>query len=155
MSEAAIQDQLHGNLCFGCGADNPDGLQIKSYWDGETATCTFAPQPHHTAGPPHVVNGGIMATIIDCHGICTAMAAAYQREGRPIGSNPLLWHVTGRLDVQYLKPTAIKGPVDLTGRVVETGDRKTTVEVIATCGGVETAKGTVVCIRVPPDFLEA
>ena len=32
---AAIQDQLPNNHCYGCGADNSDGLQIKSHWRGD------------------------------------------------------------------------------------------------------------------------
>ncbi len=31
----ALQDLISHNHCYGCGPDNPDGLQIKSYWDGE------------------------------------------------------------------------------------------------------------------------
>ena len=27
----AIQDQIPHNHCYGCGKDNPDGMQIKSY----------------------------------------------------------------------------------------------------------------------------
>ena len=28
-----FQDLMHDNFCWGCGADNPDGLQLKSRWD--------------------------------------------------------------------------------------------------------------------------
>jgi len=35
--DVAIQDQMTGNHCWGCGADNPEGLQLKSFWDGERA----------------------------------------------------------------------------------------------------------------------
>jgi len=44
MSSQAFQDQMRDNFCFGCGADNPDGLQIKSFWDGDEALCRFQPQ---------------------------------------------------------------------------------------------------------------
>ncbi len=30
----AIQDQVPHHHCYGCGADNDKGLQIKSYWPG-------------------------------------------------------------------------------------------------------------------------
>jgi hypothetical protein len=87
----AVQDQLERNLCFGCGPSNPNGLQIKTYYGDSEGLCTFHPRPEHSAGPPHVLNGGILATVIDCHGVCTAIAAAYEAENRPIGSDPPLW----------------------------------------------------------------
>ena len=31
----AIQDAIPDNHCWGCGARNPQGLRIKSYWDGD------------------------------------------------------------------------------------------------------------------------
>jgi len=57
MEARAIQDQIGDNLCYGCGPANPDGLQIKSYYSGSVATCTFRPRPEHAAGPPHFLNG--------------------------------------------------------------------------------------------------
>ena len=76
-----IQDGLHGNHCYGCGAWNDKGLQIKSYWDGDVSVCVFQPEPHHAAMPPDVMNGGTIASIIDCHCVCSAMADAYRTEG--------------------------------------------------------------------------
>lgn len=149
MSDVAIQDQLKGNLCFGCGADNPDGLQIKSYWDGESALCTYTPAPFHCAGPRNVLNGGIIATLIDCHCICTALADAYRREGRDIGSDPILWYATGNLTVDYLRPAPIAGPVTLRARAASVTDRKSHVECVMSYDGKETARGSVVAVRVP------
>ena len=86
MSEIAIQDLLPENHCFGCGPLNPEGLQIKSFWSGESETiCTYQPESKHAAGPTHILNGGVIATLIDCHCICTAVAEAYRREGRDVG----------------------------------------------------------------------
>ena len=87
MQGRAIQDQLGGdNYCFGCGPQNPDGLQIKSYWEGEETVCRFEARPAFAAGPRQLLNGGIIATLIDCHSVCTAMALAYRAEGRPPGA---------------------------------------------------------------------
>ena len=36
-----FQDSMPGNVCFGCGNDNHDGLQIKSFWEGEEAVCIW------------------------------------------------------------------------------------------------------------------
>ena len=35
MEQLAFQEQIGGNHCWGCGALNENGLQLKSYWDGE------------------------------------------------------------------------------------------------------------------------
>jgi acyl-coenzyme A thioesterase PaaI-like protein len=154
MEPLAIQDQIEGNLCFGCGSLNAGGLQIKSYYRDAEAHCTFVPRPEHAAGPPHVLNGGILATVIDCHGVCTAVAAAYEAESRPIGSAPLLWYVTGSLTVDYVLPTPIDKPLLLRARVRESKGRKTFVEVEATSSGSEVARATVLAVRVPLSFLE-
>ncbi len=148
----AFQDRMHDNFCFGCGADNPDGLQLKSAWDDgdpEVAVAEWVPQPLHAAGPRHILNGGIIATLLDCHGICTAVADAYRREGRDVGSEPDLWYATASMQVDYLRPSPIDEPVTLTGRVVGIDDRFTTVECELTAAGKPRATATVRAVRVP------
>ena len=118
--DVAFQKLMPGNGCFGCGPENPDGLRIESFWksvapDAE-AVCTYVPHPHQSAGPPQWLNGGIVSVLIDCHSVCTAVADAYRREGRAMGEEPLIWYVTGRLSIDYLRPTPIDRPVDLTAR---------------------------------------
>ena len=92
-----FQDTMPYNHCWGCGPTNSQGLQLKSYWEGEEAVSAFQPQPYHMAGPAHFLNGGIIATIIDCHRINTAMAHAYYEQGREIGSSPIIWFATASL----------------------------------------------------------
>ena len=114
----AFQDQMPDNHCWGCGADNPAGLHLKSYWDGELAVAQWTPSDEFAAGPRHFLNGGIIATLLDCHGVCTAVADAYQRERREIGTEPEIWHATVSLSVDYLRPTPIDEVVQLSARVV-------------------------------------
>jgi acyl-coenzyme A thioesterase PaaI-like protein len=153
VEDLAIQDQLEGNLCFGCGTLNPSGLQIKSYYRNSECLCTFHPKPEHAAGPPHILNGGILATIVDCHGVCTAIAAAYEAENRAIGSAPPLWYVTGSLSIDYLLPTPIGKPLLLRARIRESKGRKSVVEVEATSAAKLVAQATVLAVRVPLSFL--
>ena len=152
MSEAAFQDQIPDNHCFGCGPHNANGLRIKSYWDGDEAVSTFTPQPFHMAGPTHVLNGGIIGTVIDCHCICTAFADAYRREGRAIGSAPRLWYATASMKVDYLRPTPIDQPLTLRAKIVEAGPKKTRISCSLTSDGVECARGEVLAIRVAHDW---
>ena len=148
MSEPAFQDQIPDNHCYGCGPHNAHGLRIKSYWDGDESVSTFAPQPFHMAGPVNVVNGGIIATVIDCHCICTAFADAYRREGRAIGSDPQLWYATASMKVDYLKPTPLGTTLELRGRILEIKGRKVTVSVTLSAEGVVCAKGEEILIQI-------
>jgi acyl-coenzyme A thioesterase PaaI-like protein len=151
--QRAIQDQfLRNNYCWGCGRENDHGLKIKSYWLGEEAVCTWVPNPWHAAGPQNVVNGGIIATLIDCHSACTAMAAAYEAEGREIGSEPQIWCATASLQVTYLRPTPLGEPLCLRARVGEMGERKIHVTCSVCAGGQECARGEVVAVRVSPEW---
>jgi acyl-coenzyme A thioesterase PaaI-like protein len=151
--DQAFQDALDGNHCWGCGPLNPYGLRIKSYWSGEDrdeAICTWQPQPYHTAGPEHILNGGIIAVLMDCHCVCTAVAAAYRAEGRAIGSGPPLLYATASLQVTYLRPTPAAEPVMLRARVAGMTERKTQLTCSLFSGGDECARGELVAARVPP-----
>ncbi len=148
----AIQDRIPHNHCFGCGPLNADGLGIKSYADGDGTVCAFQPSPHHMAGPTHVVNGGIIATVIDCHCVCTAIADAYRAAGREIGTAPLIWCVTASLKVDYLAPTPISAPVELRARVREASGRKRIVECVLRSGGQDRARAEVVAVEVAPGW---
>lgn len=144
-----FQDQLHGNHCFGCGAWNDKGLQIKSYWDGNNAVCIFYPKSSHSAMPPDIVNGGIIASVIDCHCVCTAIAFAYKMEGRNIHDGEKIWYATGSLKVKYKKPTPIHNPFTVTAQIVETIGKKTTLKAqLLTSNGDITCEAEVVALRV-------
>jgi acyl-coenzyme A thioesterase PaaI-like protein len=41
----AFQDQIRDNYCWGCGADNDAGLQLRSEWDGDVAVAAWTPWP--------------------------------------------------------------------------------------------------------------
>ena len=154
MEQIPFQDQFPDDFvhCFGCGRDNPFGLQIKSTWEGDTAVCHFTPQPYHTAYPG-VVNGGILATLIDCHGVGCAVDDAYRREGRePDDGGPPIWYVTGRLTVDYLAPTPLGPELVLDAEVTSREGRKTEVSVDLVANGVVTARGHILAVRVPTEW---
>ncbi len=146
--DQAIQDQIPHNHCYGCGTLNPRGLRIKSYLQGEESVCRFQPSPDHMAGPTHVVYGGIIAAVIDCHSLCTAIADAYRVAGRPLGSEPLLWAVTASLKVDFLAPTPIDQPMELRARVRETKGRKRIVDCTVRSGGRDCARAEVIAVEV-------
>jgi acyl-coenzyme A thioesterase PaaI-like protein len=153
MTKKAFQDYYpdQWSHCYGCGRLNDHGLQIKSYWDGDESVCTYLPRPYYIAIPGFVY-GGLIASLIDCHGTGTAAAAAYRAEKRPMDSKPAARYVTASLHVDYLKPTPLGEPVELRGTVSEIKGRKTIVDISLSAGGEITARGQVVAVRIP-DYL--
>lgn len=152
MQEPAIQDLIPDNLCYGCGPGNVHGLRLKSFHEGGETVSTYVPRAFETAGPESILNGGIIATIIDCHSVCTAIADAYRREGRPIGAPPHIWYATASLKVDYLLPVKIDRPVTLRARVVEARERKTRVSCSLLSDGRECVTAEVLAVRVPPEW---
>lgn len=142
-----FQDYMPGNVCFGCGAENPDGLQIKSYWDGDEAVCVFHSEPKYH-GWEKVMNGGILATLIDCHCMGTAMAAAYRQEGRSLDSTPYYRYATAEINVRYLKPTPNDLPVELRAQVQKIEGRRAWLTCQVYVEGVRTAVAEAVGVRV-------
>jgi len=151
----AIQD-FYGNAfnhCYGCGTLNAHGLHIRSYWVGDEAVCEFQPEPYHIAVPGYVY-GGLIASLIDCHGIGTAAGAVCKAEGGDPGTGPVWRHVTASLRVDYLKPTPIGKVLQLKARAKSIEGRRVLVEVSLTAGGEECAKGEVLAVRISDTWPE-
>jgi acyl-coenzyme A thioesterase PaaI-like protein len=140
-STPAIQEQLPDQPCWGCGPNNPHGLRIKSYWSGDSTVCIWQPEPHY-AGWPGVLNGGILASLVDCHCVCTAISDADSIGGQPVA------FVTGSLNISYLRPVPIQSPVELNARITERTARKTRVECTVMAAGELCARAEVVAIRI-------
>ena len=150
MAEAAFQDFYPDDLasCYGCGRLNKHGLHIQSRWDGDETVARFTPRPYHTAIPGYVY-GGLIASLIDCHGTGTAAAAGYRAEGRELGSEPALRYVTASLKVDYLRPTPLGVELEVRGRVREIKGRKVVVEAWLMANGEVCARGEVIAVRLP------
>lgn len=148
MTDTTIQDEWpeSATFCWGCGKNNPHGLQLKSYWQDDETIATFIPNEHHLAFPG-ILNGGIIATIIDCHATGTANAAAHKHD-----DVEHLMHVTASLSVKFLKPTPLDKPVTLRARVTESDGNKTVVTCSLYSGDVMCVIGEVVTIGVKPDM---
>ena len=148
-----FQDSMERNHCFGCGRENAHGLNIRSRWEegkADTAICDFEPLTHHSAYPISVVNGGIIATVVDCHSICTAIADAYRRAGRLIGDGEVIMYATASLRIDYRKPTDISGPFRVIARVADANQRRTRIETaVYDKAGSLTAEGEVTAVLVP------
>jgi len=156
-AEDAFQDHYADDVahCYGCGRLNPLGHQLKTRWDGDETVTRFTPQAYHTAIPGYVY-GGLIASLIDCHGTGTAAAAAAKRaggdeDGDERGELPRF--VTASLQVDYLRPTPLGPELEVRGRVREQGERKVIVEASVLAEGQVTARGVVVAVRMPEAML--
>lgn len=151
----SLQDiVLPTGTCYGCGAANPDGLQIKSYWseDGQFVVAQFTPRPEHTSGFKNATYGGLIASLIDCHSNWTAIAFSYRAEGREPGSLPMIASVTGSLSIKYLKPTLMDQAIHLKAWVEGEIGRKTRVLCELGDGKTVTATGDSVFVRIDPEL---
>jgi acyl-coenzyme A thioesterase PaaI-like protein len=140
-----LQDRYApGNICFGCGPANPDGLQIKSVVEGDEVVCRWTPRPHHRAFPG-VLNGGIVGTLFDCHCNWTATHHLMVRNG--LMRIPCT--VTAEYHVVLKRPTPSEGEITVRARVAESSDDRATVEASMEAGGRVTAtcRGTFVAVK--------
>ena len=146
MCEKAIQDLYPEDYanCYGCGRNNEQGLHLKSYWDGEESVCRHTPKPQYSGGFPGFVYGGMIASLIDCHGAGTAAAAKARESGEP-----LCRFVTASLKVDYLKPTPLGVELEVRGKVVEIKGRKVIVDLRLLAGETLCATGTTIMVQMP------
>ncbi len=146
--QEAFQDSYPDELshCYGCGRLNEQGHQLKSYWDGEESVAFFTPRPYHMAIPGYVY-GGLIASLIDCHGTGTAAAAA-ERE-RSTDTSPPPRFVTAALKVEYLRPTPLGVPLEIRGKVEEIKGRKVVVNATVIANGQPCARGQVIAVQMP------
>jgi acyl-coenzyme A thioesterase PaaI-like protein len=127
-AEPSIQERLYPTLpCFGCGHGNAKGLRLRSYPQGDTVVATFLPWPEHDNGVGFL-NGGVIATVLDCHSAAAVMLEAERRAWPALGGAALAY-VTAGIELRYLRPSPLHEPVSLVGRVVAASEAEMKVEV--------------------------
>ncbi|MDT4891233.1 MAG: hypothetical protein QOE97_268 [Pseudonocardiales bacterium] len=148
--ELSIQQRLFPDLpCFGCGPSNPKGLQLRSFPGSEgTVRAEFMPWPEHDSGLGYL-NGGIIATLLDCHSAAAVTHEADLRGWPPLGSAKLPY-VTAGLDVRYLRPSPLQEPVELRAVVTEAAEAQMTCSVELWWDGKPRASATALWKRWRP-----
>ena len=147
MPDRPVQHQYPEELshCYGCGKNNAAGLHIATYCDGQQCLARFTPRPEHIALPGYVY-GGLLASLVDCHGVATAAAASAADGEAPRR------YVTASLQVDFLRPTPLGPELTLRARVTERRGRKIVVEVEIEAQGELRARGRVVAAPMPRDM---
>jgi len=148
--QRAIQDLYPDDFahCFGCGRHNTTGHQLKSFVEDDEVVAHFTPMPAHISVPGFAY-GGLLASLVDCHAMATASAAAESAAGRQIGEGPAPRFVTASLGVEYLKPTPLGVELEIRGHVTERSERKAIVALTLSAAGTTTVRAEVVAVRLP------
>jgi len=87
--------RLAKNTCFGCGAENHEGMRLKFFFDEQQgrAICNFKLAKRYQ-GPPGHAHGGIIATILD-----EAMGKVNKLRS--------VIALTKRMDIEYMLPVPL------------------------------------------------
>ncbi|MDO9510366.1 MAG: PaaI family thioesterase [Bacteroidales bacterium] len=151
----AVQDYYpdHFGQCYGCGRLNEVGLQLKTVWNGDETLTLFVPRSYHTAIPGFVY-GGLLASLIDCHGTGSAALALARDQNIELTEYNAPRCVTASLKVDYLKPTPINSELRIVGKIKELKGRKVIIEASLFSGETECVKGEIIAIQVPDNFGE-
>lgn len=97
----------NGNMSFGSGPDNPEGLQLKLTFDEDTKTVYGEYQcPEKFSGEPDQVHPGLLAVILD---------ETMSRINKAMNFDT----TTGELTIRYLQPANIGESLYLRGWFVK------------------------------------
>ncbi|MGC8864881.1 MAG: PaaI family thioesterase [Bacteroidales bacterium] len=137
--------------CYGCGRLNPHGYHLKTRWEGDHTLTTFIPSEHHTAIPGFVY-GGLLASLIDCHGTGSASLALVRDRGIELQPYNAPRCVTASLQVNYHKPTPLGPELRILGKIVEVKGRKVIIDAELYAGDCLCVTGQIVAVEVPENF---
>ncbi|GBF98970.1 hypothetical protein Rsub_11556 [Raphidocelis subcapitata] len=114
-TELAVQDAYTPHsTCWGCGPSAQTGLRLRSFRvrNGLEARVQL---PDQYCAFPGIINGGIISTLIDCHGNWTAAIALMDRSCLP--APPLT--LTASVLVSFKEPAPPGTPLVVRSNVVE------------------------------------
>ncbi|MCK6389041.1 PaaI family thioesterase [Zoogloea sp.] len=146
----AFQDFYADNFshCYGCGRNNPHGHHLKSHWDGDDTIARFTPGREYSGGVPDNVYGGLIASLLDCHGAASAAAFTYRGWGREMGEgDEPVRYVTASLKVDFRRPTPMGVELLIKGRLRSIDGRKVWVDLSLQAGDELCATGEMLAIR--------
>ncbi len=109
--------QKEGYNCFGCSPDNPTGIQMVFYEDGEDIISFWNPQDRFQ-GWVDTMHGGILATIID------------ETAGWVVFRKLQTSGMTTKLEIRYKKPVmTTERQITVRGRIAEQRRNLVTIDV--------------------------
>lgn len=145
MNEKRIDiPKLEEDFCFGCGTENPIGLNLYFYASGDYVCADFTPGKNYQ-GWENMAHGGILFTLLD--EVMSWTIIYFER----------IFFVTRKMEIKYVKPVMVGTPLTIKGSIVDTSNKpmiKVKGEVVDEKGKI-LARGTGEFIELPEDKLSS
>ena len=145
MTDTSVQEtHAPTSICFGCGPANKEGLRIRSFRRDDVEhglRMTFVSEEQHQAFPG-MVNGGIIGTLLDCHGNWTAAIAIM--ESNKMEEPPCA--VTANYSIQLRRPTPSQEELTIISEVTDLQVDRVVVKMELYAQGI-------ICVHVEKGFL--
>ncbi len=136
-TEQSVQERhAPSSICFGCGPANQKGLRIRSFRTEGGLEMEFDPKDEHQAFPG-MINGGIIGTLLDCHGNWTASMALMDQSG---ASEPPCT-VTASYSIKLRRPTPHGVKLQVKGKVVSIDGARASIRMELAADGEVCATG--------------
>ena len=149
--EVGVQRQYApSSICFGCGPANEKGLRIDSHRCENGLELYFTPSDEHQAFPG-MINGGIIGSLMDCHGNWAAAIALMDKDG----ANEPPCTVTANYSISLRRPTPAGAELHILAEIDDLQDDRAKVSMTLTAEGKICATGSGLFVAVKeghPDY---
>lgn len=145
MGEDSVQEKYAPNsICFGCGPANQSGLKIRSFEIENGLKMTFETKEEHQAFPG-MINGGIIGSLLDCHGNWAAAIALMDAAG--LEEPPCT--VTATYSISLRRPTPAGVELHVLAEVEDLQEDRASIKMTLTAEGkiCATGKGLFVAVK--------
>lgn len=102
-----LNRQPNSDMCFICGRNNPVGLYMHFFDNGENEVCSEIALSENYQGYPGVVHGGIVAAMLDEVVGRVSMIGDHHH-----------FMMSVKLEVKYRQPVPTQTPLKVIGRIV-------------------------------------
>lgn len=137
MDNISVQEKYAPNsICFGCGPANKKGLRIKSFRTKNGLKMKFETKSEHQAFPG-IINGGIISTLLDCHGNWAATMALMDQSN----SNVPPCTVTASFSLKLKRPTPLDTILEISADIENISEDRANVNMVLVAGGKICATG--------------
>ncbi len=136
--ERSVQRQYAPNsICFGCGPANEKGLKIDSYRTNKGLELKFVPNEEHQAFPG-MINGGIIGSLMDCHGNWAAAIALM--DSNDLDEPPCT--VTANYSISLRRPTPSETELHILAEIEDIQEDRAKVKMTLTANEKVCATGS-------------
>jgi|TARA_B100001094_G_scaffold208769_1_gene202703 acyl-coenzyme A thioesterase PaaI-like protein len=144
MDKSVQRQYASSSICFGCGPANEQGLQINSYRTEYGLEMKFTPSEEHQAFPG-MLNGGIIGTLMDCHGNWAAAIALMDQQN--LEEPPCT--VTASYSISLRRPTPMNTELVITAFAEEMTEDRVNIRMELKAGEkiCVTGKGLFVAVK--------